>query len=120
MFETLRNAFKIKELRKRIGFTFLMLVIIRLGSQIPAPGVSEGVFDSMFGSAGASMNFFDAITGGSLERMSIFCVIGLFFAEFRVSVNLVGHGLKGHLDGHILPVVHLPGEPVRKGRPQRI
>jgi preprotein translocase subunit SecY len=74
MFETLRNAFKIKELRKRIGFTLLMLVIIRLGSQIPAPGVSEGVFDSMFGNAGASMNFFDAITGGSLERMSIFAL----------------------------------------------
>lgn len=74
MFKTLRNAFKIKDLRKRIFFTFLMLIVIRLGSQIPAPGVSEGVFDSLFGAAGDSMNFFDAITGGSLEKMSIFAL----------------------------------------------
>jgi preprotein translocase subunit SecY len=74
MFKTLRNAFKIKDLRKRIFFTFLMLFVIRLGSQIPAPGVSEGVFDSLFGAAGDSMNFFDAITGGSLEKMSIFAL----------------------------------------------
>jgi preprotein translocase subunit SecY len=74
MFKTLRNAFKIKDLRNRIFFTFLMLFVIRLGSQIPAPGVSEGVFDSLFGAAGDSMNFFSAITGGSLERMSIFAL----------------------------------------------
>lgn len=74
MLQTLRNAFKIKDLRRRIGFTFLMLVIIRIGCQIPAPGISEGVFDSLFGNAGDSLNFFNAITGGSLERMSIFAL----------------------------------------------
>ncbi len=74
MLTTLRNAFKIKDLRRRIGFTFLMLIVIRIGSQIPAPGIQEGVFDSLFGSAGNSLNFFDAITGGSLERMSIFAL----------------------------------------------
>ena len=35
MLETLRNAFKIKDIRKRIIFTFLMLVVIRIGSQLP-------------------------------------------------------------------------------------
>lgn len=74
MLQTLRNAFKIKDLRKRFLFTLIMLIITRLGAQIPAPGVSEGVFDSLFGAAGDSMNFFDAITGGSLERMSIFAL----------------------------------------------
>jgi preprotein translocase subunit SecY len=74
MFETVRNAFKIKDLRKRLFFTFLMLIVIRFGSQIPSPGVREGVFKELFGSAGDSMNFFDAITGGSLERMSIFAL----------------------------------------------
>jgi preprotein translocase subunit SecY len=74
MFETVRNTFKIKDLRKRLFFTFLMLIVIRFGSQIPSPGVREGVFKELFGSAGDSMNFFDAITGGSLERMSIFAL----------------------------------------------
>ena len=39
MLETLRNAFKIKDLRKRIGFTFFMLIVVRIGSQLPIPGV---------------------------------------------------------------------------------
>ena len=74
MFEKLRNAFKIKDLRRRLGSTFLMLIIIRIGCQIPAPGIKEGVFDSLFGNAKDSMNFFSAITGGSLENMSIFAL----------------------------------------------
>ena len=41
MLETLRNAFKIKDIRKRIIFTFLMLVVIRIGSQLPIPGVDS-------------------------------------------------------------------------------
>ena len=45
MLETLRNAFKIKDIRNRIIFTFLMLVVIRIGSQLPIPGVNnETVF----------------------------------------------------------------------------
>ena len=74
MLETLRNAFKIKELRKRIGFTFLMLIVVRIGSQLPIPGVSPDVFKELFHSGGDAMNFLDAITGGSFERMSIFAL----------------------------------------------
>ena len=44
MLETLRNAFKIKDIRKRIIFTFLMLVVIRIGSQLPIPVVDREVF----------------------------------------------------------------------------
>ena len=48
MLETLRNAFKIKDIRKRIIFTFLMLVVIRIGSQLPIPGVDSEVFANWF------------------------------------------------------------------------
>ena len=44
MFKTLRNAFKVKDIRDRILFTFLMLIIIRIGSELPAPGVDGEVF----------------------------------------------------------------------------
>ncbi len=74
MFETLRNALKIRELRLRILFTFAMLVVIRAGSQLPVPGVNSAVFASLFANAGDSMNFFDAITGGSFEQMSVFAL----------------------------------------------
>ena len=74
MLETLRNAFKIKDLRKRIGFTFLMLIVVRIGSQLPIPGVNPDVFANLFKSSGDAMNFFDAITGGSFERMSVFAL----------------------------------------------
>lgn len=74
MLETLRNAFKIKELRKRIGFTFLMLIVVRIGSQLPIPGVDPDVFSQLFANSGDALNFFDAITGGSFENMSIFAL----------------------------------------------
>ena len=41
MLTTLKNAFKIKEIRKKLLFTFLMLVVIRIGCQLPVPGVNR-------------------------------------------------------------------------------
>ena len=41
MLETLKNAFKIKDVRRRIYYVVLMLVIVRIGSQLPIPGVTE-------------------------------------------------------------------------------
>ena len=65
MLETLRNAFKIKDIRKKIIFTFLMLIVIRIGSCLPIPGVDSDVFANWFASQTADgMGFFDAITGG--------------------------------------------------------
>ena len=75
MFKTLINAFKIKELRNKILFTFAMIVVIRLGSQLPVPGVNRDFFAQWFAaqSAGA-FSFFDAFTGGSFTNMSIFAL----------------------------------------------
>ena len=75
MLETLRGAFKIKELRGKLFFTFLMLVVIRLGSQIPMPGVDSELFQNWFTqNTGDSFGFMNAITGGSFEKMSIFAL----------------------------------------------
>lgn len=74
MLETLRNAFKVKDIRSRIIFTFLMLVLIRIGSQLPVPGVNGDVFRSWFESQAAGLGFFDAITGGSFLSMSVFAL----------------------------------------------
>ncbi len=75
MLETLRNAFKIKEIRKKLFFTFLMLLVIRLGSQLPCPGVDRTFFADWFAKqTGEAFNFFNAFTGGSFEQMSIFAL----------------------------------------------
>ena len=72
MFTTLKSAFKIKELRNKILFTFGMLVVIRIGSQLPVPGVDGNVFRQWFESqSNDAFSFFDAITGGSFMNMSI-------------------------------------------------
>jgi preprotein translocase subunit SecY len=72
MFETLRNAFKVKDIRNRILFTFFMLVVIRIGSELPAPGVDGEVFKEWWESQSADgLGFFNAITGGSFYNMSI-------------------------------------------------
>lgn len=73
MFETVRNAFKIKDLRKKIIYTLLMLVVVRLGCQIPVPGVDASVLSEWFENNN-SLDFFSQLTGGSFERMSIFAL----------------------------------------------
>lgn len=75
MLKTLRNAFKIKDIRKRIIFTFFMLIVIRIGSQLPIPGVNRELIEQWFTNQGTdAFNFFDAITGGSFLQMSIFAL----------------------------------------------
>ncbi len=74
MFQTLRDALKIKDLRRRIGFTFLMLIVVRLGSLLPAPGVNGSAFSSLFADSESALNFFDSITGGSFSSMSVFAL----------------------------------------------
>ena len=72
MFTTVKNAFKIKEIRNKIFFTFLMLVVIRLGSQLPVPGMDRTYFSNWFAAqTGDAFNFLDAFTGGSFLNMSI-------------------------------------------------
>ncbi len=75
MFKTLRNAFKVKDIRDRILFTFLMLIVIRIGSELPAPGVDGEVFKQWWASQSADgLGFFNAITGGSFLNMSVFAL----------------------------------------------
>ena len=75
MLTTLKNAFKIKEIRKKLLFTFLMLVVVRLGCQLPVPGVDRHFFSEWFAAqTGDAFSFFNAFTGGSFENMSLFAL----------------------------------------------
>ena len=75
MLETFRRAFQIKDIRKKIGFTFLMLIAIRIGSQLPTPGVNGEYIKQFFAqNTGEAFNLFNAFTGGSFEQMSVFAL----------------------------------------------
>ena len=71
MIQTIRNAFKVKEIRKGLLYTFMMLAVIRFGSQLPIPGVDPTYFKNFFAQAGDALGFFNAMTGSSFENMSI-------------------------------------------------
>lgn len=75
MLKTLRDAFRIKDIRKKLLFTFMMLIVIRFGSELPIPGVNTSYFADFFARQTAdAFNFFDAMTGGSFTSMSIFAL----------------------------------------------
>lgn len=75
MLTTLKNALKIKEIRKKLFFTFLMLVVVRIGCQLPVPGVDRHFFSNWFAAqTGDTFSFFNAFTGGSFENFSLFAL----------------------------------------------
>lgn len=75
MLQTVRRAFHIEDIRKRLLYTFVMLVVIRLGSELPTPGVDPTYIQNFFSNmAGDAFNFFDAFTGGSFTSFSVFAL----------------------------------------------
>lgn len=73
MLNSISNAFKLKPLRNKIAFTFLMIALFRLGSQIPVPGIDLTYFKEWFANNGNdAFNLLSAFTGGSFERFSLF------------------------------------------------
>lgn len=75
MIEGVANLFKVPELRKRIVFTVLLLIVYRIGAHIPTPGIDAHAFSVLFSrAAGTLVGFFDIFTGGALRRFSIFAL----------------------------------------------
>ena len=75
MLKTFRKAFQVADIRKKIFYTFMMLVVIRIGSQLPTPGVDPTYIQNFFESqTGEAFNFFNAFTGGSFTQMSVFAL----------------------------------------------
>jgi len=72
--QTLRNAWNIKDLRKRIIFTVLMLIVFRLGSFIPVPWINAEKFGSIIKQGGQLFTFLDIIAGGALSNVTIFAM----------------------------------------------
>lgn len=75
MFASLKNIFNIPELRKRLVFTLMMLVVYRVGAHIPTPGIKgEALSQYLHQAASGLMGFFDMFSGGALSRLTIFAL----------------------------------------------
>lgn len=73
MFKTFRNAWKNQELRKRLLFTLLVLVIYRLGCAVPVPFIKPSALESMFG-AGNMLDYLNMMSGAALSKCTLFAL----------------------------------------------
>jgi preprotein translocase subunit SecY len=74
MLQTIGKAWKIPELRKKIIFTLLMLVVFRIGSNIPVPGIDRSMLEQMFSGEYGLFDLFDLFSGGAFGNMTIFAL----------------------------------------------
>jgi len=86
---TLRNAWKIPDLRKKILYTLMMLAVFRLGANIPVPGMNKEVLESMFTGQGGLLNFFNFISGGAFKNFTIFALSISPYITASIIMNLL-------------------------------
>ena len=73
MLETLNQAVRTPEMRKKITFTLIMFLIFRIGTHIPVPGFDKAAIDQLVNQA-KLLGFFDIISGGGFRNISIFAM----------------------------------------------
>ena len=87
MLESVKNVFKLKEIRQKLLYTLLMLVVIRFGSQLPAPGIDRTYFSSWFeAQTSDAFSFVDAFTGGSFF---FFFILALHITPYITSSIII-------------------------------
>ena len=74
MFETLRNAWKIEDLRKKIIYTLMILIVVRVGSAIPVPFLDPTMLKLLVASGGSLLGYLDILTGGAFSNATIFAL----------------------------------------------
>ena len=105
MFETFRNAWKTEDLRKRLLYTLLILILFRLGCAIPVPYITSSALESMF-TTGSMLTYLNMMSGGAMSRCTIFAlgvqpyinatiIIQLLCVAIPYLVNLSKEGEEG-------------------------
>ncbi len=88
MLETVRTAWRIKELRQRIIFTLIMFVVFRAGSAVPVPGVDSAKLAQFF-QQDTIFGFVNIIGGGNLEKFTIFAMGIMPYINASIIMNLL-------------------------------
>ncbi len=74
MLQAIKNILSVEELKEKIVFTLLILVVCRIGAYIPVPGINGDAAAAVFGSTGGGQNLFqlmDVFSGGAFAQMTI-------------------------------------------------
>jgi len=106
LLKTIRGAWRVKEVRRKIIFTMLMLVIFRIGSNIPVPGIKRTELAAMFSGETGLLDLFDLFSGGSFSKFTIFAlsitpyitasiIVQLFTVAFPYFERLAEEGAEG-------------------------
>lgn len=93
MFKTLQNAFKIPDLRKKLIFTILMLVVFRVGSAVPVPGIDIAKVKDLVNNQGGLMSLYDIISGGAFKRFSLFALSITPYITASIVIQLLTVGI---------------------------
>ncbi len=88
MFEPLVNAWKIADLRKKILYTIMMLIVFRIGSHIPIPGINPETLANLVGNFDA-LNLLDTIAGGAFSNATIFAMSITPYINSSIIMNLL-------------------------------
>ncbi|HHW39830.1 MAG TPA: preprotein translocase subunit SecY [Syntrophomonadaceae bacterium] len=72
MLETVRSAWKLEDLRRKVAFTLLMFLIFRIGAHVPVPNINHDVLNKLL--SGAFFGIFDVISGGAFRKLSVFAM----------------------------------------------
>ena len=74
MLKTISQAWKVAEIRSKMIFTLLMLVVFRIGSNIPVPNINRAVLSEMFTGEAGLFDLFDLFSGGAFSNFTIFAL----------------------------------------------
>ncbi|NIA10765.1 MAG: preprotein translocase subunit SecY [Nitrospiraceae bacterium] len=88
MWETLKRAFKLKELRKRIWITLILFVLFRLGTYIPVPGINRAAVQNLI-QKGGFLALLDLFSGGGFGNFSIFALSVIPYINASIILQLL-------------------------------
>lgn len=90
MIEKIQNIFKVKELRERILFTLGILIVYRIGSHVPTPGIDAALLQQFFtAQAGTLFGMFDMFVGGAFQRATIFSLGIMPYISASIIIQLI-------------------------------
>lgn len=106
MLKTISQAWKVAEIRSKMIFTLLMLLVFRIGSNIPVPNIDRSVLSQMFAGDTGLLDLFDLFSGGSFSNFTIFAlsitpyitasiIVQLLTMAFPYFENLAKQGMEG-------------------------
>lgn len=107
MFQTFRNAWKIEDLRKKILFTILILVVFRLGAAIPAPFIDATAIAEKLSDTNTIFGFFNMLSGGGFSQATLFALGVTPYINASIIIQLLGV---------VIPALERMGQEGEEGR----